>query len=341
MLNQTNARAVVGHVIDPIASSLVKAGVSPDTVTIVGTVGVSLSALIFFPGGHFIAGVLIIMLFIFSDMIDGAMARMSGRSGPWGAFLDSTLDRVADGFVFGSILIWAARSQSNWTVAAALICLVGGALISYAKARAEGLGLDCNVGIAERTERLILILLAAFVAGFGVPYVLPAALWLLAALTVVTVYQRIAHVRRQIPPAPKPAETAVPKPPADVPEPPATRTPAPPPTPSAAPPPTPAAATVPEPPATVPESPATPDHGSVEAAPPVVEAPDTATRGGTQSTMPIPTMPSDGVPEPEHTIPAPAASDGQVDDAGTPAANSPDTAGTARPPASSRTNSQE
>ena len=314
MLNQTNARAVVGHVIDPIASSLVKAGVSPDTVTIVGTVGVSLSALIFFPGGHFIAGVLIIMLFIFSDMIDGAMARMSGRSGPWGAFLDSTLDRVADGFVFGSILIWAARSQSSWTVAAALICLVGGALISYAKARAEGLGLDCNVGIAERTERLILVLLAAFVAGFGVPYVLPAALWLLAALSVVTVYQRIAHVRRQIPAAPKAAATTAPKP--------------------AAPPPT------PTPPA-VPKPPATPDHGSVASAPPVVEAPDPAAGVGTQSTMPIPTMPSDGVPEPEHTIPAPAASNELVDETRPPAASPPDTAGTARPPASSCTNSQE
>ncbi len=331
MLNQTNARAVVGHVIDPIASSLVKAGVSPDTVTIVGTVGVSLSALIFFPGGNFIAGVLIIMLFIFSDMIDGAMARMSGRSGPWGAFLDSTLDRVADGFVFGSILIWAARSQSNWTVAAALICLVGGALISYAKARAEGLGLDCNVGIAERTERLILVLLAAFIAGFGVPYVLPAALWLLAALSVVTVYQRIAHVRRQIPPASKPMEAAVPKPPAA----------APPPTPAPAPPPTPAAAPPPMPPSTVPEPPATPDHGSVASAPPVVEAPDTAAGVGTQSTMPIPKMPSDDVPEPEHTIPAPAASNELVDETRPPAASPPGAAGTQRPPTAPRTNSQE
>jgi hypothetical protein len=171
------------------------------------------------------------------------------------------------------------------------------------------------VGIAERTERLILVLLAAFVAGFGVPYVLPAALWLLAALSVVTVYQRIAHVRRQIPPAAKPAEATTA--PASLPR--------------LRPPPTPAAV----------PAPATLDHASVEAAPPVVEAPDPAAGVGTQSTMPIPTMPSDGVPEPEHTIPAPAACDGQVDDAGTPAANSPDTADTARPPASSRTNSQE
>ncbi len=313
MLNQTNARAVVGHVIDPIASSLVKAGVSPDTVTIVGTVGVSLTALLFFPGGHFIAGVLIIMLFIFSDMIDGAMARMSGRSGPWGAFLDSTLDRVADGFVFGSILIWAARSQSSWTVAAALICLVGGALISYAKARAEGLGLDCNVGIAERTERLILVLLAAFVAGFGVPYILPFALWLLAALSVVTVYQRIAHVRRQIPPAPKPAAAPAPA---------AVSEPAPP-----------AAPTPMVPPAAVPPAAAAEAAPDPAPAPPAVAAADPDV-GATHATMPIPKVADAGSPAPEQTTFFP--------DVAEPSSTDPQSTATdSSTPTSTRANSQE
>lgn len=197
MLNQTNARAVVGKVINPVAGALVRMGVSPDAVTITGTVGVSLAAVIFLPSGHFVVGVIIIMLFIFSDMIDGAMARMTHRKGPWGAFLDSTLDRIADGFVFGSILIWAASTQSALTTAAALIALVASTVISYAKARAEGLGLTCNIGIAERTERLILVLAAAFVYGLGVPYVLPAALWVLSALAVLTVAQRVALVHRQ------------------------------------------------------------------------------------------------------------------------------------------------
>lgn len=313
MLNQTNARAVVGHVIDPIASSLVKAGVSPDTVTIVGTVGVSLTALLFFPGGHFIAGVLIIMLFIFSDMIDGAMARMSGRSGPWGAFLDSTLDRVADGFVFGSILIWAARSQSSWTVAAALICLVGGALISYAKARAEGLGLDCNVGIAERTERLILVLLAAFVAGFGVPYILPFALWLLAALSVVTVYQRIAHVRRQIPPAPKPAAAPAPA---------AVSEPAPP-----------AAPTPMVPPAAVPPAAAAEAAPDPAPAPPAVAAADPDV-GATHATMPIPKVADAVSPAPEQTTFFP--------DVAEPSSTDPQSTATdSSTPTSTRANSQE
>lgn len=197
MLNQTNARAAVSKVLDPVAGGLIRIGVTPDAVTVVGTLGVSLAALVFFPRGEFVWGVVVIMLFIFSDMIDGAMARAMGRSGKWGAFLDSTLDRIADGFVFGALVVWAARTQADPTVAAALICLVGGAVISYAKARAEGLGMTCNVGIAERTERLIIILLAAFLYGLGVPYILPAAMWLLAVLTVITVYQRMAHVYRQ------------------------------------------------------------------------------------------------------------------------------------------------
>ncbi|MDQ1247975.1 MAG: CDP-diacylglycerol---glycerol-3-phosphate 3-phosphatidyltransferase [Actinomycetota bacterium] len=196
MLNQTNARSVVATVVNPVARGLIKIGLSPDAVTLIGTIGVSVAALVFFPEGRFAVGVLVIVLFVFSDLLDGTMARMLGRKGPWGAFLDSTLDRIADGFIFGALLVWASRTQSDLTVAAALICLVGGMVISYAKARAEGLGIDCNVGIAERTERLIIILLAAFVYGVGVPYVLPAAMWLLAVLTVITVMQRILHVRK-------------------------------------------------------------------------------------------------------------------------------------------------
>jgi CDP-diacylglycerol--glycerol-3-phosphate 3-phosphatidyltransferase len=197
VLNQTGARSAASKILDPVAGGLIKVGLTPDAVTLIGTVGVSATALWFFPRGQFAIGVAVMLLFIFSDMLDGAMARKLGRSGPWGAFLDSTLDRIADGFVFGALLIWAVRSESDATVAAALICLVSGMVISYARARAEGLGMTCNVGIAERTERLVLVLLAAFIYGLGVPYVLPAALWILAVLSVITVFQRIIHVHRQ------------------------------------------------------------------------------------------------------------------------------------------------
>jgi CDP-diacylglycerol--glycerol-3-phosphate 3-phosphatidyltransferase len=167
-------------------------------VTLVGSLGTSVAALWFFPRQQWAVGVLVILLFVFSDLLDGTMARMSGRSGPWGAFLDSTLDRVADGAMFGGIVLGFAAAGQLWTAAAALGCLVGGAVVSYAKARAESIGVECNVGIAERAERLILAGAAALLYGFGVPYVLPVALWVLLALTWLTVGQRVVHVRRAL-----------------------------------------------------------------------------------------------------------------------------------------------
>ncbi len=198
MLNNASARRAVAGAVDPIARGLLRAHVSPDAVTIVGTLGTCVAALAFYPRQQWVAGTLVIVLFVFSDLIDGTMARMSGRSGPWGAFLDSTLDRVADGAVFGGILLGLAHAGDMRSAGAALACLVGGGVVSYAKARAESIGVECNVGIAERAERLAVALLAAFVHGLGVPYVLPVAMWLLAVLTWVTVGQRIVHVRREL-----------------------------------------------------------------------------------------------------------------------------------------------
>lgn len=197
MLNQTNARSVAAHVVDPVAKGLLKIGLTPDAITWIGTIGVSAAAFVFFPRGEFLIGTLVITLFIFSDMLDGTMARLSGRSGNWGAFLDSTLDRIADGAIFASLVIYFASTEQWWLVGATTTCLIGGTIVSYAKARAEGLGMTCNVGIAERTERLLLVLIPTFLAGLGVPYIQSAALWLLALLTVVTVLQRMAHVHQQ------------------------------------------------------------------------------------------------------------------------------------------------
>ena len=188
MLNNAAARRAVSGVIDPVARGLLRLKVSPDAVTLVGTLGTCVGALLFFPQERWLVGTLVIVAFVFSDLLDGTMARMSGRSGPWGAFLDSTLDRVADGAIFGGILLGFAHLGDLLTAGVALACLVGGAVVSYAKARAESIGVDCNVGIAERAERLIVALLATFLYGLGV-------------LTWVTVGQRILHVRRQLRPA--------------------------------------------------------------------------------------------------------------------------------------------
>jgi len=204
MLNQTNARAGVAHVVDPIAKGLLKIGLTPDAITIIGTTGVTAAALIFYPRGSFWIGTLVIALFIGSDMLDGTMARLSGRSGPWGAFLDSTLDRVADGAIFVGLLIYFVRTEQWALVCALVICLIAGTVVSYAKARAEGLGMTCNVGFAERTERTIIVLVPTFLAGLGVPYIQAVALWALAALSVLTVFQRMVHVFKQAKALPTP-----------------------------------------------------------------------------------------------------------------------------------------
>lgn len=193
------------HVREPIAKGLapfirllVRAGVSPDVVTTIGTLGVCTGAIVFFPRGHFFWGTVTITCFVFSDLIDGQIARALGRHSVWGAFLDSTLDRFGDAAVFGSIAFWyAGDGRSLPLCGAALGCLVAGAITSYIKARAEALGLSANVGFAERAERLIIVLVCAGIYGLGVPYILPVALWFLLGATCLTVGQRLLEVYRQ------------------------------------------------------------------------------------------------------------------------------------------------
>jgi phosphatidylglycerophosphate synthase len=194
-----HARPQVSKVTEPVARRLVSWGVTPDMLTIVGTIGVSAGALAFYPRGQFFLGTLVITAFVFSDLLDGAVARVRGTSGPWGAFLDSTLDRIGDGAVFGALaLYYAGRGDDLTLCAVAIYDLVAGAVTSYAKARAESLGMTCNVGIAERSERLIAILVLTGLSGlFHVAVLRDIALWGLAVATTVTVVQRIAEVRRQ------------------------------------------------------------------------------------------------------------------------------------------------
>ena len=200
MLNNPAARKLASGVIEPPARLLLRLHVSPDAVTVFGTVGAVAAALACFPDGRFGLGVLLIAIFATSDLIDGTMARISGTSGPWGNFLDATLDRVADGAIFGGLVMWGALNGDAVTTAAATLALVTGQVTSYAKARAEAVGATANVGIAERAERLVLVLLAALLAGFGVPYVLPAALWIIGGLGIITIIQRMVVVRRQVRP---------------------------------------------------------------------------------------------------------------------------------------------
>ena len=195
-------RGLMGRLFHPLAKALLAARVSPDAVTVFGTVGVLVTALWAFPTDHLVAGAVIIGLFAFLDSLDGTMARLAGRSGSWGAFLDSTLDRLADAAIFCGLAAYFLLHHDGptrvWGAAAAIACLVVGSMVSYARARAEGLGMTANVGIAERAERLVVSLVAAGVVGLGLPVVvLVVALVVLALASVVTVGQRVATVRRQ------------------------------------------------------------------------------------------------------------------------------------------------
>ncbi|MDX6759569.1 CDP-alcohol phosphatidyltransferase family protein [Streptomyces sp. F8] len=205
MLNKY-ARAFFTRVLTPFAAFLLRRGVSPDAVTLIGTAGVVAGALVFFPRGEFFWGTITITLFVFSDLVDGNMARQAGISSRWGAFLDSTLDRVADAAIFGGLALWYAGSgNDNALCAVAIFCLASGQVVSYTKARGESIGLPVAVnGLVERAERLVISLVAAGLSGlqaFGVPswigVLLPIALWVVAAGSLVTLIQRVVTVRRE------------------------------------------------------------------------------------------------------------------------------------------------
>lgn len=191
------ARIGSARVVDPVARRLLRIGVSPDAVTLAGTAGVLVGALGFGARGEFVVGVVIVVVSALTDTVDGAMARARGYSTRFGAVLDSTMDRIADGAVLGVVVYWYATQGEAPTVAAGLLCLVASQVISYVKARAQGVGIACDVGLVERTERLVVIGIGALATGLGVGWALPAALWLLAALSLVTIGQRVWHVRRQ------------------------------------------------------------------------------------------------------------------------------------------------
>jgi CDP-diacylglycerol--glycerol-3-phosphate 3-phosphatidyltransferase len=199
-------RSSMQRLFTPLARLLLRWGVSPDAVTITGTVVVTVVALTLFPSGHLGLGAVLVGFFVLTDSLDGVMARLSGRSGPWGAFLDSTLDRISDGAVFAGITLWFVLNpdvpHATWGATAALACLVLGSVVPYARARAEAVGATAAVGIAERADRLVIALVPTAFVQAGLPVVvLVVVLGLLALASLVTVAQRIGTVRRQLVPA--------------------------------------------------------------------------------------------------------------------------------------------
>ncbi|GAA3013537.1 phosphatidylinositol phosphate synthase [Actinokineospora diospyrosa] len=190
------ARASVSRVTDPIGARLVRLGLTPNAVTLLGTAAAIAGALWLFPTGHLLAGTFVVWGFAMFDLLDGAMARALGGGTRYGAVLDATCDRLVDGALFCGITWYLFDIGDRTTAVAALICLVLAQVISYVKARAEASGLDADGGLVERAERLITTLVGAGLTGLGVPYALEVALWLLAAGSVITVGQRLLAVRR-------------------------------------------------------------------------------------------------------------------------------------------------
>jgi CDP-diacylglycerol--glycerol-3-phosphate 3-phosphatidyltransferase len=192
-------RAAYVKLSTPVAKAALRAGLTPDIVTIFGTAGTAIAALTLYPMGQLWWGSVAVWFFVLADMLDGAMARVRGGGTRFGAVLDATCDRIGDGAVFCGLLWWAAFGlKSASLVVAILICLVTSQVISYVKARAEASGLRGGGGFIERPERLIIVLVGAGVSDFPlfpVPWTLPIAMWLLAAASLITLAQRLHSVR--------------------------------------------------------------------------------------------------------------------------------------------------
>lgn len=194
---QNRFRAPVTALISPIARGLLRIGLTPNAITVIGAAGSSVCAIYFFSAGDFFLGTILVSLFILSDLFDGTMARLSNQgSTKWGALIDSTLDRVSDAAIFIGIIIYAEAKQDSLLLYFALLALLTGALIPYVRAKAESLGVECSVGVAERTERLIVALVGTGMYGLGLEPALLVSLALLAVAGIITVFQRLLVVAR-------------------------------------------------------------------------------------------------------------------------------------------------
>lgn len=193
---QTRLRAPVTRIITPVCRAALRVGITANGVSIFGAFGVIVSALYFFPNGELFLGTLVVTLFVLSDLFDGTLARLANQSGTkWGALLDSTLDRAADAAICLGIW-WFLNKAEDPSQMLALAALFFSALIPYIRAKAESLGIECSVGMAERPERLIILLTGTGLTGLGVTGALSISLWLLLVLSLITVAQRMLIVYR-------------------------------------------------------------------------------------------------------------------------------------------------
>lgn len=187
----------VTRLITPLARLMIRVGITANGITVVGAIGSWIASLYFFTRGDFFVGTLVIAFFLLSDLFDGTIARLMGSNGTrFGALLDSTLDRISDAMIIVALIIWSVDNESDW-VLPLVLSLVLGYLISYVKARAESLSIPCEVGLAERAERLIILLTATGLYGLGVDTAMDIGIWFLVVINAITVAQRFLLVVKQ------------------------------------------------------------------------------------------------------------------------------------------------
>ena len=195
LMLQKSLKVPVTRIITPACRGLLRLGITANAMSAMGALGAALSAIFFYSHGRFFTGTLVTILFVLSDLFDGTMARLSGGASQWGALLDSTLDRITDSAILGSVAYYLAK-QNDRLVPIVLVALVCGGLVSYIKARAESLDIECNGGVAERSERLIIAFLAIGLDGLSVPYALGIGMWVLALASAYTTWERMLIVYR-------------------------------------------------------------------------------------------------------------------------------------------------
>jgi CDP-diacylglycerol--glycerol-3-phosphate 3-phosphatidyltransferase len=186
-------------VTEPFVDGLIQAGIRPNLITTIGTLVVVLSAVVYGLGDIRMGGALLLISGIV-DTLDGAVARKTEQVTRFGAFYDSTLDRVGDGATFMGIAVWLLTTAEpvayrDGAIILCMVAIISSLLVSYARARAEGLGIDCKVGIAQRAERIVGLGVLSVVVGAGPQaLVLEGAVLLLTVASVITVVQRFVYV---------------------------------------------------------------------------------------------------------------------------------------------------
>ncbi|MDP9832328.1 phosphatidylinositol phosphate synthase [Trueperella abortisuis] len=198
-----SGRPLAKVIFGPIAKALVRMGVGANAVTIVGGVASSVAALVLFPLNQLLVGALVVTILVIFDNLDGQMARLTGKTTKFGAFLDSTMDRFSDGAIFASLAMWgylhADEATKVWVVSGAIAAAIVGGIVPYARARAEGVGYSASVGLAERADRLVFALILVLATGLGATHwVMAVGMWVLAVLALFTVGQRVVYVHKQM-----------------------------------------------------------------------------------------------------------------------------------------------